>query len=85
MSEIHPIDKAAKCLGVSLEGLGLLLGVTKGAVSQWKGDGRNVPVEHCVSIMRATSGVVTRQELRPDDYWLIWPDLPAPELTAQAA
>jgi DNA-binding transcriptional regulator YdaS (Cro superfamily) len=21
---------------------------------------------------------VTRQEMRPDDYWLIWPDLPAP-------
>lgn len=85
MSQIHPIDKATKRLSTSLEGLGLLLGVTKGAVSQWKGEGRNVPVEHCVSIERATNGDVTRQELRPDDYWLIWPDLPAPAESAQAA
>ncbi|MEJ3621069.1 transcriptional regulator [Brachymonas wangyanguii] len=31
-----------------------------------------------VSIERATSGAVTRQDLRPDDYWRIWPDLEAP-------
>lgn len=27
-------------------------------------------------IEEATGGQVTRQELRPDDYWLIWPELP---------
>lgn len=85
MTTIHPIDKAAKCLQTSLEGLGNLLGVTKGAVSQWKNDGRVVPVEHCVKIFRLTGGEVTREELRPDDYWLIWPDLQAPVESAQAA
>jgi DNA-binding transcriptional regulator YdaS (Cro superfamily) len=74
----HPIDKAAKCLGLSLEGLGSMLGVTKGAVSQWKLENREIPVEHCVSIMKATANHVTREEMRPDDYWLIWPDLPCP-------
>lgn len=30
------------------------------------------------AIERATCGAVTRQDLRPNDYHLIWPDLPAP-------
>jgi DNA-binding transcriptional regulator YdaS (Cro superfamily) len=36
-------------------------------------------------IERFSDGVVTRQELRPDDYWLIWPDLPAPATAEQGA
>jgi len=40
--------------------------------------GRKPDAPYCVAIERATGGQVTRQELRPDDYWLIWPDLPAP-------
>lgn len=39
---------------------------------------------HCLAIERATNGQVTRAELRPDDYWLIWPDLSAPAKGAQA-
>lgn len=34
-----------------------------------------VPVEHCAAIEQATSGTVTRQELRPDDWQSIWPEL----------
>ena len=34
--------------------------------------------EICVSIERESEGQVTRQDLRPDDYWLIWPELKAP-------
>lgn len=30
---------------------------------------------HCVSIERATDGAVTRRDLRPDDWHLIWPEL----------
>jgi DNA-binding transcriptional regulator YdaS (Cro superfamily) len=84
MKNLHPVDKAASLLLLSLEGLGKELGgITKGAVSQWKLDGRSVPEKHCTAIERLTHGQVTRQELRPDDYWLIWPDLPAPELVKQ--
>jgi len=35
-------------------------------------------------IERATKKAVTRQDLRPDDYWLIWPELKAPK-TVKAA
>jgi DNA-binding transcriptional regulator YdaS (Cro superfamily) len=83
MSQLHPIDRATKHLNTSLEGLGAMLGVSKGAVFQWKSESRNVPVEHCVVIERATDGEVTRQDLRPDDYWLIWPDLQSPADIAQ--
>jgi DNA-binding transcriptional regulator YdaS (Cro superfamily) len=50
-------------------------------IRQWQhgyADRRPGP-ENCLSIERATNGEVTRQDLRPDDYWLIWPDLPAPK------
>ena len=59
MTTSHPIDNAARALGTSLEGLGALLGVTKGAVSQWKDEGRSVPIIHCVSIERETGGAVS--------------------------
>lgn len=38
-------------------------------------DGRVPSPELCVVIERATDFTVTRQELRPSDFWLIWPDL----------
>lgn len=31
--------------------------------------------ELCVSIERASNGAVTRQELRPEDWHRIWPEL----------
>jgi hypothetical protein len=75
MNKMHPIDKAARFLNTSLEGLGSVLGVTKGAVSQWKGCGRGVPVIHCVQIEKITNGAVSRRDLRPDDWQQIWPEL----------
>jgi len=33
-------------------------------------------------IERFTKAAITRQKLRPDDYWLIWPDLKAPRKQA---
>jgi len=34
-----------------------------------------IGAELCVSIERATDGAVTRRDLRPDDWHLIWPEL----------
>lgn len=50
-------------------------------VRQWQHEyaGRRPDSIYATAIERATSGAVTRQDLRPDDYWLIWPDLPAPK------
>lgn len=44
-------------------------------VNQWVKGNRPIPAAYCVAIERVTGGQVTRQELRPDDYWLVWPDL----------
>ena len=44
-------------------------------VSDWKHGNRRVPVVYCVAIERATGGQVTRKDLRPDDWHLIWPEL----------
>jgi DNA-binding transcriptional regulator YdaS (Cro superfamily) len=37
--------------------------------------GQKFGAELCVSIEQATNGEVTRQELRPDDWAAIWPEL----------
>ena len=60
--------------------LARLIGVQDQQVRQWQHgyNDRKPSPENCVAIERATNGEVTRQELRPDDYWLIWPDLAAP-------
>lgn len=44
-------------------------------VSQWKNGHRPVPIEYMADIERATNGQVTRKDLRPDDWNLIWPEL----------
>lgn len=68
-----PIHKAIKILG--LTGLARAVGVKPPTVSQWADGRRPIPICRCVSIEQVTKGVVTRQELRPDDWQLIWPDL----------
>lgn len=60
-------------------------------VYQMGGGKRPVPVPLAKRIVQATGGVVTLQELRPDDWQLIWPELvgaagapqPAEEAVAQ--
>ena len=56
-------------------------------VSQWATGVKAVPTERCPEIERATSGAVTRRDLRPDDWHRIWPELvtadhPTPEAKA---
>lgn len=53
-------------------------------LSRWADGLRPVPVDKCLKLERATGGEVTRRELRPHDWHLIWPDLitedhPAPQ------
>lgn len=63
-------------------GLSRALGVAPSLVSQWASGDRPVPVDRCVAIERATNGAVTRRDLRPDDWQLIWPELAEPERVA---
>ena len=68
MEEIHPLDKH----GVRAQ-IMAALGVSPQVISNWKA--RGTPVEYCYELQLLTGGKITRQELRPDDCWKIWPDL----------
>lgn len=60
------------------------IGVGQSAISNMLSRGSSPSPANCLAIERATGGAVTRQDLRPDDYWLIWPDLPSPTEKAEA-
>lgn len=51
------------------------LGVSPVLVSQWRKGSRPIPIERCTQIEAATGGNVTRQDMRPDDWARIWPEL----------
>lgn len=47
-------------------------------VSAWANGLRAFPEKHCVTIERETGKLITRQQLRPDDWQDIWPELVTP-------
>ncbi|HEJ3619859.1 TPA: helix-turn-helix domain-containing protein [Pseudomonas aeruginosa] len=51
-------------------------------VSQWANGVRQVPAEHCPSIERATGGLVTCEEMRPDVDWACLRQRQVPSLQA---
>lgn len=57
------------------------IGVAPAIVSQWKLGIRPVPISRCVFVEAATNGLVTRQDLRPDDWHLIWPEFVAKSIS----
>ena len=59
-------------------GLAVALGLSTPGIRQWVVGIRPIPVEHGAAIERATGGQVTRQELFPDIWARIWPELVAP-------
>jgi DNA-binding transcriptional regulator YdaS (Cro superfamily) len=46
-------------------------------IRQWRYgyEDRGPSPENCVGIELATEGAVSRKELRPHDWWLLWPEL----------
>lgn len=77
-NQIEAVKAAAVFFGNQAR-LARALGVTPVTVGQWlKPDeptGREVPPKQCVRIERLTEGKVTRQALRPADFFEIWPEL----------
>lgn len=71
-----PIAIAAACVG-SMTKLASMIGVSPPTVHEWKTAKRPIPVLRCMSIELATEGIVTRKDLRPDDWHKIWPELAA--------
>ncbi|MBA3774655.1 MAG: helix-turn-helix domain-containing protein [Ramlibacter sp.] len=51
------------------------LKVAPAYLSQMVNGHRAISPERCVAIEQATEGKVTRRDLRPDDWLLIWPEL----------
>lgn len=71
--------------------LAAAIGVKQQHVWNWLNRPSVVPPEWCVAIERAMASKVTRRDLRPNDWWLIWPELitaehpaPAPAAAAEA-
>lgn len=44
-------------------------------LSDWLCGARPIPLHRCTAIEVATQGVVTRKDLRPDDWQSHWPEL----------
>lgn len=77
---IDPIQKACEKAGgqtALANSISELTGtvVTQQRIRNWLARGDRVPAEYCVAIEYATNAEVTRRDLRPDDWHLIWPDL----------
>jgi DNA-binding transcriptional regulator YdaS (Cro superfamily) len=53
----------------------LALGVTVQAVCFWRDGEREINPKGCVKIEKLTNGLVTRKDLRPNDWQDIWPEL----------
>lgn len=51
------------------------LGVSKSYMSQMISGLAAINPERCVVIEKETLGMVTRRDLRPSDWWRVWPDL----------
>jgi len=68
--------------GISNVDFARKIGVTPGMLSQWLSGHRPISPEKCVLIEKETAGQVTREKLRPNDFWLIWPDLKQPKIAA---
>lgn len=51
------------------------LGVTPQAVCFWRDGLRRLPFEHGPAIERLAGGAVTRQQLFPDDWRRVWPEM----------
>lgn len=71
---MNALDRAISLVG-GVGKLAAALGVGQPVVSNWKSRGTTPDAAHCVAIESATRGQVRRQDLRPDDWRLIWPEL----------
>lgn len=61
------------------------IGAQPQLIWQWSTGVRKIPIERCVPIERATNGAVTRQDLRPEDWQDIWPELATQPTPAESA
>lgn len=70
------VDRACKLVG-GVGKLATLVGVAPPTVTQWCNGSRPVSPKKAVRIESATDRRVTRQQIFPDDWHEIWPELAA--------
>lgn len=58
--------------------LAAFLHVPASFVAKMASGDKSIPLEHATAIEKFTSGVVTRKDIRPDDWQSIWPELANP-------
>ena len=75
---MNALSRAIEAVG-GVSRLAGLVGVSPSAPSMWRARG-SVPPQHCAEIERVTSGLVKRQDLRPNDWHRIWPELKEPNM-----
>lgn len=73
---IDEIQRACDIVG-GQAALARILDVEPTNVWQWLNGKRQIPARFCAAVEAATSGEVTRQSLRPDDWQQYWPELKA--------
>ena len=80
-TEVGPSYQALKraivLAGDTQEALARILGVTQPAVNKMLKSKSPLAPTHCVRIFLALG--IPREELRPTDYWEVWPDLQKPD------
>lgn len=69
-----PISMACKAVGSQAE-MARKLNLSAPMVNQWVQGARPVPIEYCAAIEAATGNTVMRWDLRPEDWYRIWPEL----------
>jgi DNA-binding transcriptional regulator YdaS (Cro superfamily) len=79
MFGMKPLDKAISIAG-GQSALAAAINGTPQLVNNWLRRKVFVPIEYCALIEMATG--VTRRDLRPDDWHLIWPELVTAEFPA---
>ena len=73
----NQIDVQGACLTAGGQAkLAKRLGVTPAAVQQWRNGSRSVPLRFCRAIADLSgNGAACLGRLRPNDWYLIWPEL----------
>jgi len=70
------LKRAIALAGGTQEALARILGVTQPAVNKMLKSKAPLGSTHCVRIFKTLG--IPREELRPTDYWEVWPDLQRP-------
>jgi len=79
MSTISDAISVAISLTGSPSKLARAVGVSAQAACFWRDGKRTISPDKCVAIEQATGGVVSRRDLRPNDWHLFWPELREPD------